>query len=112
MFVARITGDSMEPRIPAGSWCLFKPDTGGSRAGRTLVVSHQAISEAGFPVGLTLKRYRSEKVVDPTTGEFRHQRIVLEPLNPAYEAIEIAEEAGHDGESRVRVVAEFDRVIK
>ena len=111
MFVARITGDSMEPKVPAGSWCLFKPYAGGSRTGRDLVVSHQYISEAGFPVGLTLKRYRSEKIADPATGEFRHQRILLEPLNPKYESIEIAEVAGDDGESRVRVIAELDQVI-
>jgi type III restriction enzyme len=112
MFVARVKGDSMEPKVPAGSWCLFRRYTGGSRNGRDLVVSHQDISEVGFPVGLTLKRYRSERIIDPETGEFRHARIVLEPINPAYEAIEIAEEAGDDGESKVRVVAEFDRVIK
>jgi hypothetical protein len=111
MFVAKITGDSMEPKVPAGSWCLFRQYSGGDRSGRDLVVSHQAISEAGFPVGLTLKRYRSEKVTDPATGEIRHLRITLEPLNPSHEPIEIAEQAGDDGEGRVRVVAELVQVI-
>jgi len=111
MFVARITGDSMEPKVPAGSWCLFKPYRGGDRNGRDLVVSHQSISEAGFPVGLTLKRYRSEKVTDRETGEVRHTRIVLEPLNGRHAAIEIATDEGDDGSGQVRVVAELDRVL-
>ena len=111
MFVAKITGDSMEPKVPAGSWCLFKPYGGGSRNGRDLVVSNQQLSEAGFPVGLTLKRYRSEKVVDPSTGELRHVRILLEPLNPKYQAIEIAAEETDEGATQVRIVAELDCVI-
>lgn len=111
MFIARVMGSSMEPKVPAGSWCLFKPYAGGSRDGRLLVVSHQSISEAGFPIGLTLKRYRSEKVVDPTTGETRHHRIVLEPLNTEHPTIEISEADGDEGLSRVRIVAELDRVI-
>ncbi len=112
MFVARVIGDSMEPKVPAGSWCLFKPYGGGARNGRDLVVSHNTISEVGFPVGLTLKRFRSEKVMDSKTGEERHVRIVLEPLNPKHAPIEIAEAEGDAGDSSVRIVAELDSVIK
>lgn len=111
MFVARISGSSMEPKVPNGSWCVFKPYTGGSRDGRDLLVSHQDIAEAHFPVRVTLKRYRSEKVVDPDTGEWRHTRIVLEPLNPDYEPIELTAESGDDGEGGLRVIAELIAVI-
>src|SRR5205085_9216079 len=34
MFVARVQGDSMEPDIPSGSYCLFRAPRGGSRQGR------------------------------------------------------------------------------
>jgi len=38
MFVARVTGTSMEPLIPDGSWCLFRPCPAGSREGRIVLV--------------------------------------------------------------------------
>ena len=97
----------MEPLVADGAWCLFKRYEGGSREGRNLLVSHQAVSEAGFPIGLTLKRYHSEKVVDKTTGEWRHTRIVLEPLNKDFAPIELAVEAGDDALGSLRVVAEL-----
>ena len=53
----------------------------------------------------TVKRYRSEK----TTNEdgWRHLTIVLEPLNPDYEPIELTAE----DESPVDVIAELIEVI-
>jgi hypothetical protein len=65
------------------------------------------VSEAGFPLGLTLKRFHSEKVVDRSTGEWRHTRIELQPLNPDYPPIELAEAEGDDGSAAVRVIAEL-----
>ena len=111
MFVARISGRSMEPRIPDGSWCLFRQAPGGSRDKRLLLVQHASVSEAGFPVGFTLKRYTSERVEDPETGEMRHQRIVLQPLNAEYPAIELAEEDGDEGIGALRVIGEFVCVV-
>jgi type III restriction enzyme len=111
MFVAKVISDSMEPLVPKDSWCLFKPYDGGSREGRNLLVTHQSISEHGFPIRVTLKRYHSEKVHDPATREWRHTKIVLKPLNPARDEIEIAETDGDDGAGAVRVVAELVGVI-
>ena len=39
MFIAQVVGKSMEPTIPAGNWCLFRFDRGGSRHGIFLVES-------------------------------------------------------------------------
>jgi type III restriction enzyme len=111
MFVARISGTSMEPDVPNGSWCLFRQPRAGSRNGKLLVVQHASVSEAGFPVGLTLKRYRSERVVDQDTGELRHSRIVLEPLNADHRPLELAASEGDDGTAQLRVIAEFVCVI-
>lgn len=111
MFVAKVISDSMEPLVPKDSWCLFKPYEGGSREGRNLLVTHQSISEIGFPIRTTLKRYHSEKVVDKLTGEWRHTKVVLKPLNPAHDEIEIAEREGDDGTGAVRVVAELVCVL-
>jgi len=37
-FVGRIEGQSMEPRIPSGSYCIFRFFVPGSRTGRTVLV--------------------------------------------------------------------------
>lgn len=31
LFVAQVVGESMNRRIPNGSWCLFRKDPGGTR---------------------------------------------------------------------------------
>ncbi len=38
MFVARIAGQSMEPKIPDGSLCVFRHGVTGSRQGRLVLV--------------------------------------------------------------------------
>ena len=53
----------------------------------------------------TVKRYRSEKVRQPD-GEWAHERIRLEPLNPEFEAWDLNPE-----EDRYRILAEFVQVL-
>ena len=94
MFVARVTGTSMEPLIPDGSWCLFRPCPAGSREGRIVLVQ-LGTDGAGENGGrFTVKKYHSEKTV--TTDGWRHDRIQLLPVNPAFEPIEIEPEAAGD----------------
>src|SRR4029078_13541229 len=38
MFVARVVGRSMEPRIPDGSLCVFQAKVAGSRQGKLVLV--------------------------------------------------------------------------
>lgn len=106
MFVAQVRGKSMEPKIPDGAYCLFGPAPAGSRQGRILIVAHAKINDPAYEAGYTVKRYRSEKVLDQD-GNPRHARITLEPLNPAWEAIELTP----DDEGEVRVVAELVEVV-
>lgn len=54
----------------------------------------------------SIKRYHSEKVM--TEDSWRHERVVLEPLNPEFQGIEIAEEDAGE----IRVVAEWLRVLE
>ena len=99
MFVAKIAGRSMEPRIPDGSLCVFRHGVTGSRQGRLVLV--EALGENDR---YTVKRYRSEK--RHTEEGWTHERIRLEPLNPEFEAWELDPE-----EERFRVIAEFVRVL-
>jgi phage repressor protein C with HTH and peptisase S24 domain len=102
MFVAEIVGHSMEPLIPDGSLCVFRRGVTGSRQGRLVLV--EALGEAGSD-RYTVKRYRSEKRQNEA-GEWAHERIRLEPLNPAFEAWDLDPE-----EDRYRILAEFVQVL-
>jgi SOS-response transcriptional repressor LexA len=91
MFVAHVAGRSMEPRIPDGSLCVFRYNVVGSRTGRLVLVENYG--EPGEN-RYTIKRYRREG-----------QRVILEPLNPEFEAWELDENAS------IRVLAEFVQVL-
>lgn len=107
MFVARVQGASMEPEIPNGSYCLFRPDRGGSRNGRRLLVWHSGVSDPTTGGQYTVKVYRSEKVA-AEEGGWEHARITLEPLNPDFDPIIL--EPQEEGE--VRVIAEVAAVLR
>ncbi len=98
LFAAHIEGTSMEPHIPDGSVALFEFDVKGSRQNRLVLVE-----ESGSRY--TLKRYTSRKA-QSEDGSWRHDQIVLEPLNPEHEPIVLAGD-----ESRYRVVAWFVDVL-
>ncbi|MGA8597124.1 MAG: S24 family peptidase, partial [Bryobacteraceae bacterium] len=55
MFVARIRGHSMEPRIPDGSWCVFRRGVVGSRNNRLVLVRNSELADENR---YTVKRYR------------------------------------------------------
>ena len=84
MFVAHVVGHSMEPRIPDGSLNIFRAPVVGSRQNKIVLVELVGVHER-----YTVKRYTSVK---SSAGEdaWRHERIRLEPLNPEYEAFDLA----------------------
>jgi SOS-response transcriptional repressor LexA len=100
MFVARIVGQSMEPRIPDGSLCVFRSGVVGSRQGKLVLVEYLG---GGTNDRYTVKRYFSEKKSD---GTRENERVRLEPLNPEFDAWDLDPE-----ENRFRVIAEFVQVL-
>jgi phage repressor protein C with HTH and peptisase S24 domain len=102
MFVARIAGRSMEPRIPDGSLCVFRADVAGSREGRLVLVEYLG---GGMNDRHTVKVYHSVKEQLPD-GTWKHTNILLKPLNPEFDAWELDPE-----EDRFRIVAEFVQVL-
>ena len=106
MFIAKVVGKSMEPTIKEGSWCLFRPDQGGSRNGKIVLVESRQISDHETHRNYTIKRYHSEKE-DLGGGQWRHKRITLSPDNKNFKDI-ILENVS---ENEFHVVAEFVRVI-
>ena len=100
LFVAHVTGHSMEPRIPDGSLNLFRFNPVGSRQGKIVLVERFGVSDE--TARYTIKRYTSEK--RQRDGQWEHARIRLEPVNPDYEPWDVDPEG-------FAVVAEWLRVI-
>jgi uncharacterized protein len=75
-FVTRVLGESMNRKIPNGSWCLFRLNPAGSREGKIVLVQHQGLQDPDNG-RFTVKRYHSEKQAN---GElWQHTRIMLKP---------------------------------
>ena len=100
MFVAHVEGRSMEPRIPDGSLNIFRGPVVGSRQGKIVLVELAGVHER-----FTVKRYTSKhKKPSGGEGEWEHESIRLEPLNPEYEALDLAPD-------RLRVIAEWIQTL-
>lgn len=110
LFVAQVVGESMNRRIPNGSWCLFRANPAGTRQGKVVVAQHRSIEDPETGGRYTIKIYSSEKV--PTEdGGWRHQRITLSPDSdrPGFEPIVIHSMEDEDG---FTLVAEMLMVLQ
>ena len=105
MFVAQVVGESMEPDIPDGAWCLFRAPVGGTRQGKTVLVQLRDATDPETGQRYTVKRYESEKVTEGDS--WRHEKITLEPVNPDFEPIVLT---GAD-EGQLQVIAELVEVL-
>lgn len=76
-FVTRVVGESMNRRIPNGSWCLFRAAPAGSREGKVVLVQHRDIQGPENVGQYTVKIYHSEKRM--LDDAWVHARIVLKP---------------------------------
>ena len=106
MFVAQVVGQSMEPRIPDGSYCLFSSPVTGSRQGKTVLVQLRDGIDPETGERFTVKKYKSEKAA-AESGAWRHYKITLKPNNPDFEDIELTV----DDEGEFNVIAEFLEVL-
>jgi len=98
MYVAHVRGHSMEPEIPDGSRVVFRYAPAGSRQGKRVLVWQRAASQAGGE--FTIKVYESRKQATPEG--WRHDRILLKPLNPAYDVLELVAD-----EDKYRILGEY-----
>jgi hypothetical protein len=107
-FACKIVGESMNRVIPNGSICLFKPDSGGSRNGKIVLVENIDIQDTDFNSAFTIKTYSSIK--ETTEEGWQHNSILLRPnsFDSSYKDIIVNEENG----SGMRVVGEFVSIIK
>jgi SOS-response transcriptional repressor LexA len=87
MFIARVRGHSMEPKIRDGSWCLFRPCPAGSRKGRIVLVQLKSHGDSENGGRFTIKKYDS--VTRVSEDEWSHEQIELLPRNRDYDPIPI-----------------------
>jgi len=80
MFVIRATGNSMEPLIKDNDYCVFRSNIIGSRQGKVVLVEHRNFYDSDNSGSYSIKKYSSEKK-HSETGEWEHERIILEPRN-------------------------------
>jgi uncharacterized protein len=108
LFVAQVVGESMNRRIPNGSWCLFKIIHAGTRNGKVVLVQHRDITDTDMGGHYTVKIYESTKEVRPD-GTWHHSSILLRPDTTAsgYEPIKLSEEQSNE----LMVIAELVAVL-
>lgn len=108
MFVAQVVGESMNRRIPNGSWCLFRANPQGARAGKVVVAQHRTIDDPELGGSYTVKVYSSEKE-QIGDGSWRHTRVSLSPdsNDPSFASLVFGPEAAES----VNIVAELIGVL-
>ncbi len=106
-FICKVVGESMNKKIPNGSYCLFKQDEGGSRNGKIVLVESTYINDSEFGSGYTVKEYHSTKSI--SEEEWSHESITLKPLSNRDEYKEIV--LGDDEINDFRVVGIFECVL-
>ncbi len=106
MFISKVVGKSMEPKIPDGSYCIFQANVVGSRMNKIVLVQHNSISDLDTGGKYTVKKYTSKKkhVSDET---WEHEQIMLLPINPDYKPIVIS----NPEDGNFMVIAEFVKIV-
>jgi signal peptidase I len=108
MFISRVTGQSMEPKIPDGSWVLFRYfETGSTPSattldGRRVVVQLRDATDPETGGRYTLKRWKVSRI----RADGSVEQIELHPDNSDFK---VKRYTAADGD--IRVVAEFLEVV-
>jgi SOS-response transcriptional repressor LexA len=108
LFVIQVVGDSMNRRIPSGSWCLFKKIPAGSRQGKVVLACHREFEDTETGGHYTVKIYESRKQAT-VEGGWSHSSIVLRPdsMTPGFAPIVLD---ASQGES-LQVIGELVAVL-
>lgn len=106
-FLAQVIGESMNRRIPNGSWCLFREPTLGSRQGKIVLVQSRNIQDPDAGGQYTIKIYRSNKSIQEDS--WSHSEIQLHPDSHDTSFLPITLEANADTD--LQVVGEFVAIL-
>lgn len=107
LFVAQVCGESMNRRIPNGSWCLFREPPAGTRDGKVVLVQSRSIQDHDNGGQFTVKIYRSEKVASEELWSHRVIRLEPDSFDSRFKAMVLT----GDAQTELRVVGEFVAVV-
>lgn len=102
MYIVQAIGDSMEPTISDGDYCVFRSNPAGSRQGKIILAQHHSKYDPDYSGSYSIKVYSSSKKFDEN-GIWMHEEIMLHPKNKAYNPIIINEEDSEE----FRIVGEY-----
>lgn len=105
MFIVQAVGNSMEPKINDGDYCVFRANPVGSRQGKIVLVEHFDVFDPEYVGRHSIKEYYSEKSYSDD-DTWRHEKIVLKPINQSYNPIYINED-----DENYRVLGEFVGIV-
>lgn len=105
MYIVQAKGQSMEPRIHDGDYCVFRAKPAGSRNGMIVLAQHRGHYDDDNAGSFSIKEYYSEK--SGFFDSWRHTKIELRPLNPDYEPIVLTP----DDIDSFRIVGEFIGIL-
>lgn len=101
-FVAQVVGTSMDPEVPHGALCLFRPLRGNDFEGRIVLVQHREIRDLD-----TGGSYAVKRVTRVTAKKDGATEVVLSSVNRRYKPAVIVSRSG----AELRPIAELDRVL-
>lgn len=105
MFVVQAIGDSMEPVIRNGDFCLFRANPSGRRLGKIVLAQHANFYDSHNAGNYSIKTYSSKKGYNEL-GDWEHEHIILNPKNTEYNPI-VLDVNNED----FRIVGEFTGIV-
>lgn len=105
-FASFVVGQSMEPKIPEGSLCLFRKYTGGTRQGRIFLIQARGLKSSETGEAFVIKKYMRQSQ-PRSTDEENPAVIHLVSENPSFPPIILVGLS----DDEVQTLAEFVRVI-
>jgi uncharacterized protein len=108
LFIAQIVGESMNKRIPNGSWCLFRANPSGTRVGKIVIAELLSETDPETQASYTIKRYFSEKTISSEGLENSVIELRPESYEAQFKSIVLREET----EAQVRVIGELISVLE
>lgn len=109
LFVAQVTGESMNRRIPNGAWCLWRYCTAGPWAGKVILAEHHEIQDSDFGGHYAVKVYHAEFAPE---GDHREvvTKVILKPESSDPGFVPVVLEGLQEGE--LRIIAELVEVLE
>ncbi len=107
LFVSQVVGESMNRRIPNGSWCLFRRVNAGSRDGKVVLAELLDRQDPENGGRYTVKVYKSAKRATEDSWEHAKIQLIPDSTRAGFSNMEFTS----NPEDSLRIIAEFVAVL-